>query len=38
MDSPEFEGMPVTKMRVPIFKKMTDAQKQNYLSICGLKK
>ncbi len=38
MDSPEFEGMPVTKMRVPIFNKMTDVQKQNYLSICGLKK
>lgn len=37
MPSPEFEGFPVTDLRVPIFAEMTDQQKQTFIALCGVK-
>ncbi len=34
--SPEFEGLPVTEMGVPILTDMTDEQKVTFLSLCGI--
>ena len=34
--SPEFEGLPVTEMGVPILTEMTDEQKVSFLSLCGI--
>ena len=34
--SPEFEGLPVTEMGVPILTDMTDEQKVTFLSMCGI--
>ena len=34
--SPEFETLPVTSLRVPIFNEMTEDQKVSFLSACGV--
>ena len=34
--SPEFEGLPVTEMGVPILTDMTDEQKVTFLLLCGI--
>ncbi len=35
-DSPEFAELPVTELRVPIFADMTDDQKRNFITLCGV--
>ena len=34
--SPEFNDMPVTDLGVPIFSKMSESQKQDFLKLCGV--
>ena len=36
-DSPEYADLPVTKVRVPIFGKMTEKQKADFVELCGIK-
>lgn len=36
MPSPEYQGLPVTALRVPIFADMTDRQKRDFVSLCGI--
>jgi hypothetical protein len=36
-DSPEFAGLPVTALRVPIFADMTDQQQADYVKLCGIR-
>ena len=35
-DSPEYADLPVSDLRVPIFADMTDAQKAEFVRICGI--
>ena len=35
-DSPEYSDIPVTELRVPIFGKMTEEQKQVFILLCGI--
>ncbi len=35
-DSPEFAGLPVTDLRVPVFADMTDQQKADFVKLCGI--
>ena len=35
-DSPEYAGLPVTALRVPIFAEMTDRQKADFVRLCGI--
>ena len=35
-DSPEYADLPVSDLRVPIFAEMTDAQKAEFVRICGI--
>lgn len=34
--SPEFAGMPTTELLVPVFSRMSDAQKVEFLALCGV--
>lgn len=34
--SPEFEGLPVTELLVPIFEEMTDQQQRDFVALCGI--
>jgi len=35
-DSPEYENLPVSDLRVPIFIDMTDKQKADFVKLCGI--
>ena len=35
--SPEFSGLPTTSLGVPIFSEMSDQQKIDFLTLCGVK-
>ena len=34
--SPEYAGLPITDLGVPVFKRMSDAQKAEFLTLCGI--
>lgn len=36
--SPEFEGLPVTDLLVPIFDQMTEQQKEDFVALCGVER
>lgn len=36
--SPEFEGLPVTELLVPVFGEMTEQQQQDFVALCGVER
>jgi len=34
--SPEYNGLPITDLGVPVFQKMSDTQKIEFLTLCGI--
>ena len=34
--SPEYNGLPITDLGVPVFPKMSDTQKIEFLTLCGI--